>query len=86
MRVLGVDLAWGEGTADRLAKETGLVAAEPSGRIVDAGWACGLIEVTAWTNQLAAPNTLVLIDAPLIVTNEAGQRMCERQVGQRYGR
>lgn len=26
------------------------------------------------------------VDAPLVVTNSSGQRLCEKQVGQRYGR
>jgi predicted RNase H-like nuclease len=26
------------------------------------------------------------VDAPLVVRNESGQRPCETQVGQRYGR
>lgn len=31
-------------------------------------------------------SALVLVDAPLVVDNVAGQRACETQVGQRYGR
>ena len=31
-------------------------------------------------------NALMFIDAPLVVRNETGQRSCETQVGQRYGR
>ena len=33
-----------------------------------------------------APPALVFVDAPLVVTNERGQRECETQVGRRYGR
>jgi predicted RNase H-like nuclease len=28
----------------------------------------------------------MFVDAPLVVANETGQRLCETQVGQRYGR
>lgn len=31
-------------------------------------------------------NTVVAIDAPLIIVNETGQRVCETLVGQRYGK
>jgi hypothetical protein len=45
VRVLGIDLAWGSGSDTVLANETGLVAADPVGRIVDAGWARGVDEI-----------------------------------------
>jgi predicted RNase H-like nuclease len=86
MRVLGIDLAWGSGSDTVLANETGLVAADPVGRIVDAGWARGVDEVISWIGTWAEPDTLAMIDAPLIVDNPSGQRLCETQVGQRYGR
>jgi predicted RNase H-like nuclease len=84
MRVIGIDLAWGEGTDEKLANETGLVAADPTGEIIDAGWACGIEETVACVSRLATAHTLLMVDAPLIVSNAAGQRLCEKQVGQRY--
>lgn len=39
MRVIGIDVAWGEGSAKTPANETGLVAIDQSGFIVDAAWA-----------------------------------------------
>ena len=86
MRVIGIDLAWGEGSTGKLANETGLVAVDPSGGVLDAGWACGLSEASAWIDQVATPKTLLMVDAPLIVNNGSGQRLCENQVGKRYGR
>lgn len=86
VRVLGIDLAWGAGTDKSLANESGLVAADADGRIVDAGWARGVDEVLSWIDHWAEPSTLAMIDAPLIVDNPSGQRLCETQVGQRYGR
>ena len=48
MRVLGVDLAWGEGGDGKAANETGVVAADLSGRILDAGWVRGVDETIGW--------------------------------------
>jgi predicted RNase H-like nuclease len=86
VRVIGIDLAWRLGTADRLANESGVVAAELSGAVVDAGWTCGLDETLSWIERAAGADAFLVVDAPLIVTNRTGQRLCERQVGQRYGR
>ena len=88
MILLGVDLAWGEGSATRPAKETGLVALTATGEVVAAGWCRGLDAVVAWVTEVVgdARDVLVAVDAPLVVTDETGQRACETQVGQRYGR
>ena len=42
MNVLGIDLAWGEGRDDHAPNETGVVAVDRSGRILDAGWTIGV--------------------------------------------
>jgi predicted RNase H-like nuclease len=86
MRVIGIDLAWGEGSSRRPANETGLVAVERTGRVIAAGWAIGIIETAEWINRCASQDTMLMVDAPLVVSNVAGQRLCEKQVGQRYGR
>jgi predicted RNase H-like nuclease len=86
MRVIGIDLAWGEGSSQKLANETGVVAVEPTGTIIAAGWTCGLDETADWIKEFAAPDTLLAVDAPLVVSNAAKQRLCEKEVGQRYGR
>lgn len=84
MRVLGVDLAWGDTT---VANETGVVAAEPDGTIVAAGWTTGVEETVVWANTYATDAAVLFVDAPLLVLNpEKTQRLCEKQVGQRYGR
>jgi predicted RNase H-like nuclease len=77
---IGVDAAWGD------ANETGVVALEPSGHVPCAGWAIGVDAAAAWICDHAESDTLVFIDAPLVVTNPAGQRLCETRVGQRYWR
>jgi predicted RNase H-like nuclease/alkylated DNA nucleotide flippase Atl1 len=83
---LGVDLAWGEGNEVKLANQSGVVALEPSGVILHADWTVGLDETFEWIERHATPDTLLFVDAPLIVDNAEGQRIAERQVGQRYGR
>lgn len=86
MRVIGIDLAWGEGSSQKLANETGLVAVDQSGVIVEAGWAAGLDQIVQWIERAATTDTFLTVDAPLVVSNVSGQRLCERQVGQRYGK
>jgi predicted RNase H-like nuclease len=83
---LGVDLAWGLGTATRAPNETGLVAMDPDGAVTDAGWARGVDAVTDWIAGHLGERSLIAVDASLVVTNPTGIREAERQVGQRYGR
>jgi predicted RNase H-like nuclease len=83
LRALGVDLAWADTT---VANETGVVAADPDGTIVAAGWTTGLEETIAWANTHGAGAAMLFVDAPLLVLNPDRQRLCEKQVGQRYGR
>ncbi|QWS34877.1 DUF429 domain-containing protein [Curtobacterium aetherium] len=83
---LGVDLAWGLGTERRAPNETGLAALDTDGRVLDAGWARGVDDVTTWIAEHLGPRTLIAVDASLVVTNPTGIREAERQVGQRYGR
>jgi predicted RNase H-like nuclease len=86
-RYLGVDLAWREDRADLPANETGVAVIDPDGRILDAGWTRGVEQTLAWADAAAGRgDALMFVDAPLVVTNGAGQRLCETQVGQRYGR
>ena len=85
-RFLGVDLAWGEGSARRVAKETGVACIDGYGRVLDAGWRVGLDAVAEWILEQAQDGDVVAIDAPLVVTNPTGMRECEREVGRRYGR
>ena len=85
MNFIGVDLAWGEGTATRSANETGLAMIDAFGTVLDAGWARGIDAVAAWVITHAAPGDVIAIDAPLVVANATGIRECEREVAQRYG-
>jgi len=83
---LGIDLAWGEGTATRPAKDTGLALVDETGAVLHAGWARGIDAVAEWIIDVAKPGAVVAIDAPLVVENPSGMRLCERQVGMGYGR
>ena len=86
-RFLGIHLAWRESQADLAANETGVAVIDAVGRILDAGWTRGVEQTIAWADRTAGPeDALIFVDAPLIVRNNAGQRPCETQVGQRYGR
>lgn len=51
-----------------------------------AGWTVGLDDTLEWIDRYSGQNTLLFVDAPLLVDNATGQRDAERQVGQRYGR
>jgi hypothetical protein len=57
-----------------------------------AGWSrpdgpVGVAKTIAWLEQHAGGEALAFVDAPLLVLNQPRtQRMCEKQVGQRYGR
>lgn len=86
-RFLGVDLAWREDRAELLANETGVAVIDSRGTVRGAGWTRGVEKTLAWAQAAAgAGDALMFVDAPLVVRNEAGQRLCETQVGQRYGR
>jgi len=86
MRVLGIDLAWATNKKSGVSNETGVVAVELDGTVVAAGWTRGLDETLAWIEANAQDDTFAMIDAPLVVTNVGGQRTCEKQTGQRYGK
>jgi predicted RNase H-like nuclease len=62
------------------------VALGASGEILEAGWTIGLDETQAWIERHAPDDALLFVDAPLVITNLTGQRLADKQVGQRYGR
>ncbi|MGH3117302.1 MAG: DUF429 domain-containing protein, partial [Gaiellales bacterium] len=86
-RFIGIDLAWAQSGARTKPNETGVAAIDSRGGVIECGWTRGVDETMSWLARLAVDgSTLAFIDAPLVVDNPAGQRPCERQVGQRYGR
>jgi predicted RNase H-like nuclease len=86
MNYIGVDLAWGEGSATRRANETGLAVIDGSGTVLEAGWARGIDAVVAWLTEVSGPGDVIAVDAPLVIPNATGMRLAERQVGMGYGR
>ena len=85
-RFLGVDLAWAEGTTSKPANESGLACIDENGQVIDAGWARGTDAVMRWIETMWEPGAVLAIDAPLVVNNPTGMRLCERETGSRYGR
>jgi predicted RNase H-like nuclease len=86
-RFLGADLAWSEGRDGRSPNESGVAVLDLAGRVLDAGWTRGIAETVEWIKSRAGTESaLLFVDAPLVVSNPTGQRPCETQVGQRYGR
>ena len=59
---------------------------DPVGNVAVAGWTVGVDDIVAWLDLHAPGDSLLFVDAPLVVNNHTGQRACEKQVGQRYGR
>lgn len=85
-RYLGIDLAWSAGTEKKAANESGVVALDSDGTIVDAGWTVGLLNTLDWIDEWATEETVLFVDAPLLVLNETGMRQCEKDVGKYFGK
>jgi predicted RNase H-like nuclease len=86
-RFFGADLAWSEGRDGRSPNESGVAVLDLAGRVLDVGWTRGIAETAEWIESRAGTESaLLFVDAPLVVSNATGQRFCETQVGQRYGR
>jgi predicted RNase H-like nuclease len=81
---IGVDLAWGEGTPGKPPNKTGLLTLGQDGTVLEAALTEGIEQTLGWNERAAVNHVLAFIDAPLIVTNPTGQRLCETHVGQRY--
>ena len=82
---IGVDLAW---RGDR--NHTGIVVTrgdEDGARLVS--YSVGITSILSaahFVAEHATHDTVVAIDAPLIMRNASGQRPCETMVGRRFGR
>ena len=81
MHFIGVDLAWAEKAKPN---ESGIVMLDQAGTVVSAGWRVGVDEVLDWLDRHAPPDALLFVDAPLVVNNCKGQRLCEKEVGRSY--
>lgn len=81
---IGVDLAW---QSDK--NHSGVVVARGSvdgAQLIACSNGLATLEgVVAYIVKYATENTVVAIDAPLIINNQTGQRPCETLIGQRFG-
>jgi predicted RNase H-like nuclease len=81
---IGVDLAW---QSDR--NHSGLAVLRQTERGAELGtYAQGIARldaVMAFIHHHAGEDTVVAVDAPLLINNVTGQRACERSLSQKYG-
>ncbi len=76
---LGVDLAWSESNG------SGACALDADGRVVDERILGADDEILDWVRGLASDSAVVAVDAPLLVPNETGRRLCESELSREYG-
>ncbi|HXI14537.1 MAG TPA: DUF429 domain-containing protein [Thermoanaerobaculia bacterium] len=81
---IGIDLAW---QSDK--NHTGIVVArgDDSGAIADVAseGIASLEAIVAFVQEHATANTVIAIDAPLVIRNATGQRPCETEISRRFG-
>lgn len=80
--LIGVDLAWSPRHA------SGVAALRPDGPalvVAEVGLAGGVEEVADFVARHRAATTVVMVDAPLVVPNDAGMRPVERELHRRFG-
>lgn len=76
----GVDLAWGQ------RARTGLAVVSADGALLASTSVHTDAEIADFLAPYADALVTVAVDAPLIVTNPTGQRLCEREIGAVFGR
>ena len=77
---VGIDLAWVS------KNRTGLAAVDDLGRLIHSGSAHSDGEIAHWINDLPGQALVIAVDAPLIVPNATGQRVCERDISRSFGK
>lgn len=75
---VGIDLAWG------MRGRTGLAAVDDSGALVSAVSVRTDDEIAAFVDEFSP--TVIGVDAPLVVPNESGMRLGEREISRAFGR
>lgn len=76
----------GKANAHPVASETGVAVVDGDGQILDACWTRGVEQAIGWADSAAGDGDAVLFaDAPLVVRDVPGQRVCQTQAGQRCG-
>jgi len=76
---VGVDLAWG------ISGMTGLAAVDQHGELTQVTCARTDGEIRAFLAPLVAGPSLTAIDAPIVVRNATGSRLCEKLIGRYFG-
>ena len=66
---IGIDLAWAD-TARKKTNESGIVMLDPVGNVAVADWTVGVDETAGWLDLHAPSDSLLFVDAPLVVNNE----------------
>lgn len=77
---VGVDLAWGQ------RSPTGVAVIDDDGSLLDVGVAGDDDDVLAHLEPYCRADCVVAIDAPLVVTNPAGNRPCEAALNRDFRR
>jgi predicted RNase H-like nuclease len=80
MYFVGLDLAWGENN------HTGVAVVDADGRLLHVGAAHDDASIEAAVAQFVNGECLVAIDAPLIVNNATGYRLCETALNRDFQR
>ncbi|MBD8870557.1 DUF429 domain-containing protein [Nocardioides donggukensis] len=80
MHYVGVDLAWGH------RSPTGLAVLDDAGTLVHVSAARTDEEILAVLRPWTAGPVVVAIDAPLVVTNPTGNRVCEAELNRDFAR
>src|SRR5881392_2715928 len=84
-RFIGIDLAW---KSDRNSTGAVCLQGDRTGAelVVVAPPLWSPADVLEFVRVNSATESVVAVDAPLIIINRSGQRTCETLVGRRYGR
>jgi len=80
---IGVDLAW---QSDKKDSGIAVLHGDSNGAaFISCSTVCKVLGVVEYILANATINTVVAIDAPLIIKNKVGQRPCENLIGKKFG-
>lgn len=84
MRFIGVDLAW---KTERHHSGIAVARATGPGAILESvsSGITSLEKAASFVIENGRRSAVVAVDAPLVVTNQYGQRPCETEIGRRFG-
>lgn len=84
MKFIGVDLGWSSGASGLCCLEW----VNNSLKIIDLRTLSQIDNILAWVDRLTSPNlsSLIAVDAPTIITNSTGMRLCDKLTHKYFGR